>query len=62
MRFITRAQLPDDSPAPGIIPGTVYVHNRPDPAARPSRTPESPTPPRGSRRRPPWSIGRGHRP
>ena len=33
MRFITGAQLPDDSPAPGVIPGTVRVHNEPDPAA-----------------------------
>jgi hypothetical protein len=61
MRFSTRVPPPEDSPAPGVIPGAVHVHNQPDHAARPKHGPERPARPRaawtGLRRR----FGRGHR-
>jgi hypothetical protein len=61
MRFSTRVAPPEDSPAPGVIPGAVHVHNEPDHAARPKRGPGRPAQPRPS-----WSpflrrFGRGHR-
>jgi hypothetical protein len=61
MRFTTRVQPPEDSPAPGVIPGAVHVHNEPDHTVRPKHDPESPARPRASRTRLRWRIGRGHR-
>ena len=61
MRFTTRAQPPEDSPAPGVIPGAVHVHNEPDHAARPKHEPERRTRSRASRTRLHWRFGRGHR-
>jgi hypothetical protein len=61
MRFTTRVQPPDDSPAPGVIPGAVHVHNEPDHAARRTSEPERPARPCASRTRLYWRFGRGHR-
>jgi len=61
MRFSTRAAPPEDSPAPGVIPGAVHVHNEPDHAPRPKRGPDRPAPPRPSRARFRGRVGRGHR-
>ena len=61
MRLSTRAQPPDDSPIPGVIPGTVHVHNEPDHAERAKREPETARPTCGSLKRLTWRFGRGHR-
>ena len=61
MRFTTRAQPPEDSPAPGVIPGAVHVHNEPDHTARPKHEPERQTRTRASLTRLRRRFGRGHR-
>jgi hypothetical protein len=61
MRFTTRVQPAEDSPAPGVIPGAVHVHNEPDPAARRRYERDRPARPRASRMRLRWGSGRGHR-
>jgi hypothetical protein len=61
MRITTRAQPYDDSPAPGVIPGTVHVHNEPDHAARPKRNADRPTRPRPLRTGLRRMFNRGHR-
>ena len=61
MRFSTRVSPPEDSPAPGVIPGAVHVHNEPDHAARPKHAPERPARPRASWIRLRRRFGRGHR-
>jgi hypothetical protein len=61
MRFTTRVQPAEDSPAPGVIPGAVHVHNEPDHAARRKHEPERPARPRASRTRLYSRFGRGHR-
>ena len=60
MRLTTRAQLPEDSPAPGVIPGAVHVHNEPDHDERPRRESDTATRPRASRIRLRRRFGRGH--
>jgi hypothetical protein len=61
MRLSTRVSPPEDSPAPGIIPGAVHVHNEPDHAARPKRGPDRTAQPRPSRFRLLRRSGHGHR-
>jgi hypothetical protein len=61
MRISSREQPPEDSPVPGVIPGTVHVHNEPDHAHRTEREPEPPTRPRPLKRRLRRLFGRGHR-
>ncbi len=61
MRATSNVQPPEDSPVPGVIPGTVHVHNEPDHAQRAAREPETPTRLRPPKRRLRWLFGRGHR-
>ena len=61
MRFTSRVQPPDDSPVPGVIPGTVHVHNEPDHTQRAARERETPKRPATANRRLRWWFGRGHR-
>jgi hypothetical protein len=61
MRLSTRVSPPADSPAPGVIPGVVHVHNEPDHAARAKRGPDRPAQPRPLRTRLRWRFSRGHR-
>jgi hypothetical protein len=61
MRFTASVQPPEDSPAPGVIPGAVHVLNEPDHAARPKHEPERAARPRASRTRLRRLFGRGHR-
>lgn len=61
MRFTTRVQPPEDSPAPGVIPGAVHVHNEPDHTARPKREPRRPGRSRTSLARLRRRFGGGHR-
>ncbi len=61
MRYATRVPPLDDSPVPGVIPGTVHVHNEPDHAARAKRPRESAPRPRPSLSRLRRAFGRGHR-
>ena len=61
MRLTTRAQPPEDSPAPGVIPGAVHVHDEPDHRERPMRVSETATQPRASRAPRRWQLRRGHR-
>jgi hypothetical protein len=61
MRFSSRLAPPEDSPAPGVIPGAVHVRNEPDHAARPKRGPGRPAQPRPWRTRFPQRFGPDHR-
>ena len=63
MRFTSHAQPPDDSPVPGVIPGTVHPHNEPtrEHASRLLLDPPAPAPPRASQARRRWRIRRGRR-
>jgi hypothetical protein len=61
MRGTSNVQPPEDSPVPGVIPGTVHVHNEPDHARRAAREPEPPSRLRRPRRRLRRLFGRGHR-
>jgi hypothetical protein len=61
MRFSSRLAPPEDSPAPGVIPGAVHVHNEPGHAARPKRGPGRPAQQRPWRTRFSPRFSRGHR-
>jgi hypothetical protein len=61
MRLTTRAQPPEDSPAPGVIPGAVHVYDGPGHGERPKRVCESASWPRPSRAPRRGQMRRAHR-